>query len=186
MIIRKAIQSDALAIAELMLLAMEDIVFQFIGMRDREEALRFLVHFTERDNNQYSYQNCIVIEENNRVLGMANIYDGSQLHTLRKPIEMYIKRHYHRLFSVEDETQVGEIYLDTFAINPQTQGKGLGSFLLKSVIQDVVYTQSKTLGLLVEPENSNAKKLYAKLGFTKVGGKILVGKPMEHWQIRVL
>ncbi|MDV7400757.1 hypothetical protein RZS08_55590, partial [Arthrospira platensis SPKY1] len=113
--IRKAIQSDALTIAELMLLAMEDIVFQFIGKHDREEALRFLVHFAERDNNQYSYQNCVVIEENNHVLGMANLYDGSHFTQLRKPIEMYIKRHYHRLFSVEDETQAGEIYLDTFA-----------------------------------------------------------------------
>jgi len=183
MTIRKATPLDAPILAELMLLAMEDIVFQFIQMRDREEALRFLVHFAERENNIYSYQNCRIIEDNNRVLGMANLYDGSQLYTLRKPIEMYIKRHYNRLFFVEDETQAGEVYLDTFAIHPEMHGKGFGSILLKSVIHEVVYAQAKTLGLLVEPENSNAKKLYVKLGFTKVGKKILLNKPMEHWQI---
>lgn len=180
--IRPASQNDAHKLAELMLLAMQEIVFQFIGKNDREEALQFLHHFTALENNQYSYKNCFILEDEGLVLGMANLYDGASLHKLRSPIEDYIISTYQLPFHPEDETKAGEIYLDTLAVDTSQQGKGLGGKLLRFLIDEFQKKQDQCIGLLVEKDNYGAKKLYAKHGFAKVGEKSLVGKPMEHWQ----
>jgi ribosomal protein S18 acetylase RimI-like enzyme len=64
------------------------------------------------------------------------------------------------------------------------QGQGLGSKMFAFLIDEYVYKRNKTLGLLVDKENPNAKKLYLKLGFTVVGEKILAKKSLEHLQFK--
>jgi len=59
----------------------------------------------------------------------------------------------------------------------------LGTKLLQFLIQEYVEKQGLTLGLLVDNDNPNAKRLYEKIGFRVVGEKTLVGHAMEHLQI---
>ncbi|MCK0114427.1 GNAT family N-acetyltransferase [Gelidibacter sp. F63206] len=182
--IRKAKREDSLAIATHLLLAMEDIVCEFIGQKDPNKAKDFLIHFIAQEHNQYSYQNCFVAEDDHEVIAAVNIYDGSQLIQLRVPISQYIKIHFKTDFNPEDETQPGEYYIDSLGVNPNQQGKGIGATVLKFLINYYVNQNGKTIGLLVDEENPKAKKLYLKLGFKSVGQKILVGKRMEHLQIK--
>lgn len=182
--IRKADREDSAAIATCLLLAMEEIVCEFIGQRDPNKAKEFLLHFIEQEHNQYSYQNCFVAEDDHQVIAAVNIYDGSQLNPLRVPISQYIKTHFKTDFNPEDETQPGEYYIDSLGVNPNLQGKGIGATVLKFLINYFVIQNGKTIGLLVDEENPKAKKLYLKLGFKSVGQKILVGKRMEHLQIK--
>ena len=60
----------------------------------------------------------------------------------------------------------------------------MGAKILNYVIDHYVHQRKQTLGLLVEEENTNARKLYLKLGFKPVGTKILVGKKMQHLQLK--
>ena len=184
MIIRKATLKDSKEIAPYLLLAMEDIVYQFIGKQDREKAIDFLFYFVEKENNQYSYQNCWVVEENNAIIAAVNIYNGGKLKELRKPITECITNRLERHFNPEDETQPGEYYIDSLAVNPKYQGKGIGSKILLFLIDEYVNQKQETLGILVDDENPLAKKLYLKLGFQSVGKKKLLGKNMEHLQIK--
>jgi ribosomal protein S18 acetylase RimI-like enzyme len=184
MIIRKAVLEDSDLIANFLLLAMEDIVYKFIGEKDYHKAKEFLAYFAQRERNQYSYQNCWVVEDGGEVLGAANVYDGAMLEELRRPIAEYLKIKFYKDFKPEDETQTGEYYIDTLGVNPKHQGKGVGTKLLLFMIDEYVNRRCQTLGLLVEEENRSAKKLYLNLGFRPVGKKLLVGKPMEHLQIR--
>lgn len=184
MIIRKATINDSKDIATYLLLAMEDIVYKFIGEENYNKAKEFLLHFIEKENNQYSYQNCYVVEEDNEIVAAVNIYDGAKLHLLREPIAQYVRTHYNKNFNPEDETQKGEFYIDTLGVSPKCQGKGIGSKLLQFLIDEYVTKKHKTLGLLVDEVNPNAKKLYLKLGFKSVGVKTLVGKRLEHLQIK--
>lgn len=184
MIIRKATPEDSDAIAIYLLLAMEEIVYTFIGERNPEKASAFMRHFTAKANNQYSYQNCWVAEEEGKVVGAANVYDGGRLHELRQPVLEYIRNHYHEDFEPEDETGSGEYYLDTIGVNPGHHGRGIGSQLLQFVVEEYVTRQSRTLGLLVDEDNPKAKRLYTRLGFNPVGKKVLLGKLMEHLQIQ--
>lgn len=184
MTIRKATIKDSKDIATYLLLAMEDIVYKFIGEQNYDKAKEFLLHFIEKENNQYSYRNCFIVEDDNKIVAAVNIYDGAKLHLLREPIAQYVRTHYNKNFNPEDETQKGEIYIDTLGVDPECQGKGIGSKLLQFLIDEYVTKKQKTLGLLVDEGNPNAKKLYLKLGFKPVGVKTLVGKRLEHLQIK--
>lgn len=183
MIIRKAVISDSKYIAPILLLAMEDIIYKFICKDDYNSALDFLQHFVETENNQYSYQNCYVAEADNEIIGAVNLYDGADLQKLRNPIIEYVRSNYNPDFNPEDETQAGEYYIDSLGINPKHQGKGIGSAILQFLIDKYVHKNKETLGLLVEEDNPNAKKLYLKLGFKPIGYKTLVKKNLEHLQI---
>jgi ribosomal protein S18 acetylase RimI-like enzyme len=183
MVIRKATIDDSDFIATFLLLAMEEIIYKFIGTEDQKTAYYFLLHFVETDNNQYSYQNCFVAEEDNEILGAISVYDGRKLYELRQPIVDYIRLNFNPDFEPEDETQSGEFYIDSIGVNPKHQGKGIGSKLLLFLIDEFVTQNNLTLGLLVEEEKVNAKKLYLKLGFKPVGVKTIVGKKMDHLQI---
>lgn len=183
MIIRKATSIDAPDIAECLLLAMESIVYEFIGRKDEQAAYEFLLHFVVQEDNQYSYQNCWVVSNENQIIGAINIYNGANLHTLRMPIINYLKTNFNREIIIEDETQEGEYYIDTLGVKSNQQGKGIGSTLLQFCIDKFVHKQNQTLGLLVEKENVAAKRLYEKLGFIYQSEKNLVGKQLEHMQI---
>jgi ribosomal protein S18 acetylase RimI-like enzyme len=117
-------------------------------------------------------------------VSVAVVYDGCKLQELRKPVAQEIKSMFNRDFSPENETETGEYYIDSIGVSPHQQGKGLGSKLLQFLIDEYVYKRNETLGLLVDKENFNAKKLYLKLGFEIVGKKTLAGKCMEHLQFR--
>jgi ribosomal protein S18 acetylase RimI-like enzyme len=181
--IRKATRSDSQAIASCLLVAMEDIVYKFIGENNAEKANAFMLFFVENVNNQYSYQNCWVAEDNNRVIGAVNVYDGASLNELRQPVIDYLRNKFGKELNVEDETQAGEFYIDTIGVHPNEQGRGIGTKLLQFIVDDFVTSRGHTLGLLVDDENQNAKRLYLKLGFRSAGKRLFLGKNMEHLQI---
>ncbi len=183
MIIRKATKEDSDSIARYLLLAMEDIVYEFIGEKDPVKAKAFMAYLAEHDNNQYSYRNCWVAEDSSEIIAAVAVYDGGKLHELRKPVGEYVVEVYGRPFHPEDETQAGEFYIDSFGVSPDRQGKGIGSQLLRFLIDEYVHHHHQKLGLLVDKDNPGAKKLYVKLGFQVAGEKTLVGKQMEHLQI---
>lgn len=184
MVIRKAKIEDSKIIAEYMMLAMKDIVYRFIGENSMVRATQVLEYLISKEATQYSYENCWVVESNEKVIAVANIYDGAKLQELRKPVAEVIKSMFNRDFSPEDETEAGEFYIDCVGVNPGEQGIGIGSKIFEFLIDEYVYKNHKTLGLLVDKDNSDAKRLYLKLGFMIIGEKILTGKRMDHLQFK--
>ena len=182
MIIRKAELKDSKKVAEYLLLAMEEIVYEFIDERNEEKAAAFMNWCVENENTQYSYQNAWVADENGEVIGAVVLYNGADLYLLRENVNKYIKTVTLKPLQPEDETQAGEYYIDSFGVSQEHQGKGIGSRMLIHLIEEYAEKQGFTLGLLVEKENPAAKRLYERLGFKKVGEKMLVGKEMEHMQ----
>jgi len=162
---------------------MEDIVYQFIGLDSREKALQWLESLVREKGNQYSYENCWVMESGDKILAAAIVYDGGRLYELRKGVADRIASMFNRGFHPEDETGEGEYYIDCVGVDPDQQGLGIGTKIFRFLIDTYVQTQNNTLGLLVDKDNASAKKLYLKLGFEIVGEKTLMGKNMEHLQI---
>lgn len=183
MIIRQAVHSDSMAIATHLMLAMETILYQFMGKEDYEEAQRLLLHFVSQENNQYSYQNCLVIDNEGEIVAAVNYYDGGELAALRQPVLDYVKTNFNPGFNPEDETQPGEYYIDSLGVASSMQGKGLGTRLLLFLI-DYAKSHHQALGLLVDEKNPEARKLYLKLGFKNIGTKTLLGHQMEHLQVQ--
>ncbi len=184
MIIRNAIASDSVAITDLLFIAMDEILYDFILQKNAVEAKKFLHHFVQQVNNQYSWENCFVGEINHVIVCAINIYSGRDLEKLRHPILKFVRENYNRQFNPEDETEDGEYYIDSFGVDPSQQGKGLGKKMLQEVIDVFVVAKNKTLGLLVDIDNPKAKELYLKVGFKMVGVKTLAGKTLEHLQLK--
>lgn len=182
MIVRKANPEESGAIARLIFLAMKDIIYQFIGEDSTEKAIDFLDSLVKEKKNQYSYQNCWVVDSDHTIVAAAIVYDGGDLAALREPVANKIKVLFDRPFQPEDETQAGEFYIDCIGVDPSQQGKGIGSIVLHHLIEEYVIGHKQKLGLLVDKDNPNAKKLYLKLGFEVIGEKTLANKLLEHLQ----
>lgn len=182
--IRKAKKEDAAQIAELMILAMTEIVFQFIGKEDTKEGKKFLRDLIQQENNQYSYQYIFVAVDKNTILGQICLYPGALLKSLRQPVLDHIKTTYAIDYLAADETQEGEIYIDTLAVSSAAQGQGIGKLLLQFAIEEFVHKNQDILGLLVDDDNPNAKRLYDKMGFIVQNKLSIFGKKMEHMQYR--
>lgn len=182
MLIRPALPSEAMPIASLINLAMLEITYQFIGKEDLQEADNFIAKFVAQQNNQYSYQNTFVLEEDGQIIGQISIYEGALLQQLRKPILNDIFHTYGITYQPVDETQAGEWYIDTFAVHPSAQGKGCGKLLLQFAIDKFVKEEGKVLGLLVDNDNPDAKRLYERMGFKVMNEVEIFGKKMEHMQ----
>ncbi len=183
--IRRALVEDAGAIAALLMLATGEVIRRLIGVENQAKSQDLLLHFVKEEYGQYSFQNCHVAEEAGEIIGTLLSYDGAKLEELRKPFLDYIHEHFNPLAIVEDETQAGEYYIDSLAVSPWHQGKGTGSRLLHHLIQEKTASEFKTLGLLVDKSNPDAKRLYLKLGFKPVGEKVLSGISLEHLQLEI-
>lgn len=178
--IRPATPTDASAVAPLMFQAMEEIVYKMIGKDHKEEAIALLQKLFEQEDNQYSYKNAWLYEENNTVIGSIIAYDGAYLHRLRAPVLALIRSSYGIDIVLEDETNEGELYIDTLSVLPTAQGKGIGSKLITHLKK--VATQP--IGLLVDVQNPQAERLYSRLGFEYVNHQELAGGKYKHLVFR--
>ena len=183
MIIRKSLSSDSETVTSCLFLAMQEILYKFIGEDDSRKAFAFMRYLVENEGNQYSWENCWVVEEEGRVVAAVNIYDGAKLHALRKPVLDYIQSQFDLRINPEDETQAGEFYIDSLGVQPPYRCNGIATRLLKVIIDEYVIRQNQTLGLLVEENNADAMRLYLRLGFKSVGRKVLLGKELFHLQL---
>ena len=179
--IRTAEPTDAMQVAPLIIQAMGDLAAKFANTNDPAEILNLFIYFFQQKNNQYSYQNTLVFEEGDQILGALNAYDGAKLLELRANFLDYLKeKRGLKDFDPEAETQEGEFYFDTISVNPEAQGKGIGKALIKAGIEWAVKLDHKQIGLLVEKENTRAKELYEKMGFKVQNSKIFMNGTYWH------
>lgn len=64
-----------------------------------------------------------------------------------------------------------EAELLTIAVEPRWRGKGVGLALLRAALEDLRYTAAQRMFLEVDEQNTAARKLYAREGFTAVGSR---------------
>jgi ribosomal protein S18 acetylase RimI-like enzyme len=182
--IRQALPTDAPMISQLIVLAMGDLATKFVNGKPGEAAALFEL-FAGQAQNQYSYENALVWEDEAGVCGMITGYDGAHLEKLRTSFVQYIKATYGFEMAVEDETQAGEYYIDCLSVFPNQQGKGIGKKLIRALTEKAAGLRHFTTGLLVSKANPKAKAMYTTLGFKMVAEKDFMGDVYEHLQYNV-
>jgi len=187
--IEKAQEHHALAIARLIMQAMNyECCRNFMGygytLDDFERVMTALVL---REDSQYSYQNTIVaIDGNGGFAGMCVSYDGARLMDLRKAFISAMKANFNRDYSgMKAETGVGELYIDSIAVNEAHRGNGVATLLLRAAVRKATALGLPAAGLLVDKGNPKAERLYRKFGFDYVEDTDWGGHEMRHLQYKI-
>ena len=185
--IRKGKPDDASRIASLIIMAMtEECCLYFCGEKhtidDFHEAMTTLAL---RTDSQYSYLNTLcAVDEKDNIVGVCTSYDGALLHQLRKAfIDTAWERWGMDHSNMPDETQAGELYIDSLAVDPEYRGMGIAKQLLEATIQKSREMHLPATGLLVDTGNPRAELLYNKVGFRVVDTNTWGGHPMKHMTI---
>lgn len=178
--IRHAQKEDSKFVAPLIVQAMEDLAMKLTKSSDLQNAIPVFDYFFQQKANQYSFENTLVFEENGEIMGSITGYDGSKLNELRTPFLEYLKSEFGYDQIPEDETEAGEFYLDTVSVSKNHQGKGIGRKLIEAMILHAKEKGFEKVGLLVDLDNPEAKKLYERIGFKILKTKILMGKMYQH------
>ena len=186
--IQPAIREQAESIAQLIMTAMTDeCCLFFVGenqtLDDFKQAMICLVN---DEQSQYSYTNTLVALHNNDVVGICVSYDGKDLRFLRSKFIEIAKVRFNRDFAdMNDETQEGELYVDSLAVKKSFREKGIAQKLLKATIEKARNLHINHVGLLVDCNNPLAEKLYSKVGFQYVNDSSWGGHSMKHLQYHI-
>lgn len=165
---RPAEKRDAKEAAYLIHLAIKDIADTLTGETETEKIRNELAQMFSQENNRLSYQNCLVMEEDDQVIGLAIAYAGDDAEALDKPIiDRLMKKTGKNSIQLDKETKPGDYYIDTVSVHPDGQGKGIGSTLFKEVEKLAKIKGFQQTSLNVADDNPRAKKLYTKLGYIK-------------------
>ena len=161
-----------------------------VGLAENEEnlpnVLKLFTDLAATETAQYSYKNTLIaVDKEDKRIGAIVGYDGASLREMRK--DFIAKANELLGWNVtvdeadnwEPETNSKEIYLDSLYVIPEYRNRGIASSLIKAAMErykDI----GKPFGLLVEPHNTKALKLYNELGFKEDGVNNLCGEPMIH------
>ena len=182
-LIKAAKREQAADIARLIMMAMtEECCLYFCGegygMTDFHRMMTVLV---EREDSQYSYKNTLVAMDGDNIVGISVSYDGGLLHELRRAFIEAAKEHLGKDHSgMDDETQAGELYLDSLAVLPEYRRQGIARKLLLATKERASRMGLPCVGLLVDKDNPVGEALYASVGFRYVGDNRWGGHPMKH------
>ena len=176
-------KDQAAEIARLIMTAMTDDCCLYFcgdgfGLNDFHKMMTMLV---ERENSQYSYRNTLVAMDGDKVIGISVSYDGARLHELRRAFIEAAKKYIGKDHSgMEDETQAGELYLDSLAVLPEYRRQGIARKLLKGTKERANRLGLPCVGLLVDKDNPIGEALYTSIGFRYINDNQWGGHPMKH------
>lgn len=186
--IRNAGKQDAADIARLVIMAWPvDAFLSEDGARTVDDLTALIEDIALREDTLYSYCNTMIAEirggEHPDAAGIIIGYDGADFPVLRRTVqEMFSERFGKMDMKWPDETQSGEFYFDSVAVDPAYRGYGLGSALFNAMTERAVSLGYRTAGLLVDYDNPSAERLYVRLGFREAGDKSFFGHRMKHMQ----
>lgn len=177
--IRRATNDDAPVIAAAVAMAIgHESSVHYCG----ENYLDVLTEVAQLAESQYSYINSLVAFADGEPAGAICGYDGAALGLLREGTLAVVNKYNPLDGPIDDETQPGEFYLDSIGVLPEYRGLGIGSMLINAMTETARNEGHRCVGLIVDFDNPNAEKLYARLGFRRVGTRMFFGHKMWHLQ----
>ena len=148
-----------------------------------DDFRRVMERLVAAEESQYSYRNTLVAIDDGEVVGCIVAYNGADLHMLRRAFIAEAKASFGIDYSnMDDETQEGELYLDSLAVDSNNRRKGIATMLLNAATERARRLGIPAVGLLVDKGNPNAERLYTAIGFRYVNDTEWGGHPMRHLQ----
>ena len=181
--VRKGTREQAPEIARLIMMAMtDDCCLHFCGEgHGLDDFRKMMTRLVEREDSQYSYMNTYVACDGNSVVGISVSYDGGKLHALRRAFLELSREYIGKDHSgMDDETQAGELYLDSLAVLPEYRRQGIARRLIAATKDRAHELHLPCVGLLVDKSNPGGEAFYASVGFQYSNDSHWGGHAMKH------
>jgi GNAT superfamily N-acetyltransferase len=128
----------------------------------------------QREGTAFSYQNCVMAENQGRVLGMMHTFPiepRGDTHPDPQPVDPVLKPY------AELEAP-GTLYIAGIAVVPDARGQGIGTRFLEAARARTRGLGLRELSLLCFAGNTGARRLYERAGFVVVDWRPVVPHPM--------
>ena len=150
--------------------------YQFGSDAKNVLAQLFILH-----QNRLSHQFADMAEVNGKIAGLLLSYPGKRMKDLnstmgRQMVSIcgvagfirYLRKVLPFIFSSGAEAEADEYLINTLAVLPDFQGKGIGTDLMRYAEEKAEAEGLRKCALAVEIENHRARNLYERLGFQVV------------------
>ncbi|QJD81763.1 GNAT family N-acetyltransferase [Cohnella herbarum] len=181
MTIKLSTTHHATPVAELIMLAIQDIGYQLTGEKNEADVLSQLERFIVAEGNRFSHSCILVKEAEGRPIGMILCYHGSDAAKLYEPIVEHLREKTGDLgIAIDQEADEDEYYIDAIAVDPNFQGQGIAKQLIAAAEQQAIESGYDKIALNVDQTNEGAHSLYRKLGYVADKTITIHHKPYWH------
>ncbi len=181
--VRPARREDCGAIAELFLVSSDGLAAYIWGQV--AEAGESLIDTGRRryarEDVAFSYQNCLVAEDQGRVIAMLHCFpmpprdEGEDsANDNREPVDPVLKPY----AELEDP---GSLYVSGVAVDSEYRGRGLGRRLMEEARARAEALGLPRISLICFEANQVALQLYRRLGYVEVDRRPIVPHPCLHY-----
>ena len=149
----------------------------FFGILLGRRAPQIFAQAYTQPNNEYSFENVLFAENEDRIVGMALGFTAEQRRgfpknplkesagypRLRAGVLGFLAR---PMFRILETIADGDFYLLFLAVDEDQRGQGVGPALIEAMEERARATGSKRFSADVAAKNQGAQRLYARCGFT--------------------
>lgn len=186
--IRFARKEDSHAIAPLILVILKDMKLPLLEDVSEPILLSILATAIKDPNYRFGYKRGLVYELDGEVAGVAFGYSAEEEPFIDEPLKRALKEHNLdqavKLF-IDPETLPNEWYLDSISVHEKYRGLGIGTKLLNALPDIAKREGKKVIGLNVDKENPDARKLYIRKGFKDITDMAISGHLYDHMQKKI-
>ena len=162
--VREAQQDDAGQIAPLI-----DIIFDEMQLDELEDVpepglAKVITRAYQTKTYLSDKASTVVAEADGQVVGVVFGYPSENEDDINRVLINLSRQsaNFKEPYIPDSETNTDEWYLDSIAVDPNFQGRGIGSKLLAAVPRMALNDGKSVVGLNVDLENPEAEKLYTR------------------------
>ena len=185
--IRMAEKKDTKELCDLVWIVLKDMELPILNELPEKQLKELIQEAMLDETYRYSYRRGIVCVRDNQIAGVSFGYKGELEPFIDKPLTDIMEKlnlENGKLFT-DEETQPGEWYLDTLVTAPTFRRQGVAAELLTALPECAKEQGEIVIGLNCDKENGSAKQLYEKMGYQKVGERMLSGHCYHHMQYKL-
>ena len=173
---RPALKEDCATIAALYRIS-SDGVADYIWTKiaeSEEDILTVGRRRYEREDSIFSYQNCTVVEEEGKIIGMLVAFP---MH-----VDLSVKESDPVLVPYSKLEEDNSYYICGMALLPEHRSRGIGTRLLALAEEDAQDKGFSKISLIVFEQNTGAKQLYDRLGYREAKREPVYPHPLIHYK----